>query len=87
MLMDRVHPAEQHHVHEMHVTVDHNQEAIASLRAFKDLGVSREKLLELYGWSGLGRYEKMIEDEDRKSGKLIAGSGPVIEAQATEIAG
>jgi phage terminase small subunit len=85
MVLDRVHPAEQHHVHEMHVTSDHTAEAIEELRVLKGLGVSREKLEEMFGYSGLSRYERLLAEKEQQPGKLIAGGGPVIEGTAVEV--
>lgn len=48
------------------VVVNHTDEAIADLRRLKALGVSREKLIETFGHSGLGRYEKMLAALDAK---------------------
>jgi hypothetical protein len=53
--------------------VDHGKEAIDALRWMKSLGVSRDKLVEYFGHSGLGRYEAQLNAEDEKSGKLIEG--------------
>jgi hypothetical protein len=78
MVMDRVHPAEQRHVHEVHHHVDHDAEAIAHLRMLKSLDVPRAKLEEVFGFSGLSRYERMLEAADKPEPKLI-------EATATEI--
>ena len=88
-VLDRVHPAETHHTVAVHHTIDHNDEAIESLRAFKRLGVAHEKLLELYGYSGLSRYEAMLAERDGAQ-KRVAGPGPkpappVIEAEVVEV--
>jgi hypothetical protein len=56
------------------VTVSHTQEAVDQLAAFKKLGVPRDKLIEMFGFSGLTRYEGMLLEQDRK--RL-----PVIEAE------
>jgi hypothetical protein len=59
--------------------VDHKKEAIDDLRACIRLGLSEEKLLELFGFTGLGYYRRLMEEEDAKS--LPAP----IEATAAEI--
>jgi hypothetical protein len=76
MVLDRVHPAQTNHVVDVnhHVTIDHNLEAVEQLRALKAVGVPREKLVEVFGYSGISRYEEMLEEADRKSGKLIEGT-------------
>jgi phage terminase small subunit len=84
MVLDRVHPAETHHVVDvMHThVVDHRKEAVADLRRCLALGIPHEKLLELFGFSGLSRYQKMLEDEDANA----AGKTPrLIEGTATEV--
>jgi hypothetical protein len=78
MVLDRVHPTEQRHVVDVNVRVDHDAEAIAQLRMLKSLEVTREKLVEVFGFSGLSRYEKMLELADGRK-------GPVIEGTAVEI--
>lgn len=56
------------------VTVNHTDTAIEQLRILKELGVSREKLIEMFGFSGLGRYEKMLEGiTPRDTIKVIEG--------------
>jgi hypothetical protein len=84
MLLDRVHPVESHHSIDVQhtVTVDHRKETLDSLRAFKRLGVSRERLLEIFGFSGLSIYERELEREDAEA----AGQTPrLIEGTATEV--
>jgi phage terminase small subunit len=74
MVMDRVHPAEQRHVHEVHHHIDHDKEAIEHLRMLKSLDVPRAKLEEVFGFSGLSRYERMLAAADGKPDpKLIEG--------------
>lgn len=55
------------------LTVNHTDEALSDLRRLRDLGVPREKLVEMFGFSGLSRYEKMLIEADAKAGKLIEG--------------
>lgn len=57
-----------------HVTVNHTDEAIEQLKVLRDLGVPREKLLETFGFSGLARYEKMLEEVERRRPKVIEGT-------------
>jgi phage terminase small subunit len=79
MVLDRVHPTEQRHVHEVHHHVDHDAEAVAHLRMLKSLDVPRAKLEEVFGFSGLSRYERMLEAADAKKEPLL------IEGAATRI--
>lgn len=53
------------------VTVDHTSAAVADLRRLRELGLPREKLVETFGFSGLARYEKLLEASDRA--KLVDG--------------
>jgi hypothetical protein len=46
------------------VTVNHTDRAVEDLRQLKELGVPREKLVELFGFSGLPRYEAMLAERD-----------------------
>jgi phage terminase small subunit len=88
MLMDRVHPAETHHqvdVTHTHIT-DHTAEAVAELRILRDAGVPREKLVEVFGFSGISRYERLLEEQDRKSRKLIESTVVEVVEPAQEAA-
>ena len=55
------------------VQVNHTDSALNDLRTLISLGVAREKLIEVFGFSGLSRYEKMLLEQDRRAGKLIEG--------------
>lgn len=55
------------------VAVNHTDSALQDLRVLKDLGVPREKLIEMFGFSGLSRYEKMLAEVDARAPKLIEG--------------
>ncbi len=52
-------------------TVDHDGEAVAQLRMLKSLNVAHERLEEVFGFSGLSRYEKLLALEDAKSNPSI----------------
>jgi phage terminase small subunit len=81
MLMDRVYPTESHHTVDVQHThiVDHTEAAVADLRIMKGLGVPREKLVEMFGYSGLPRYEDLLAEQDRKSGRVIEGVAEAVE--------
>jgi hypothetical protein len=68
----------QHRV-EVHHIVDHDREAIDQLRMFKRLNVAHEKLVEMFGYSGLGRYERLLEQQDGKAAPKL------IDASAVEV--
>jgi hypothetical protein len=55
--------------HSGEVTVNHTDSALNDLRALLALQVPREKLEEIFGFSGLSRYEKMLAEAP----KLIEG--------------
>lgn len=78
MLLDRVDPVTSHqHVEVIHKHVDADQEAIEELRALRQLGTGREKLLELFGHNGLERIEALeAADANRRAqdAKIIEGS-------------
>lgn len=57
--------------------VDHTQAAVGDLRRLKAMGVPREELERVFGFSGLSRYEKLLAAEEAK----------LIEAQAVEVSG
>lgn len=54
------------------VQVNHTDAALNDLRALLALCVPREKLIEIFGFSGLSRYEKMLAEADRR----IAAAAP-----------
>jgi hypothetical protein len=53
------------------IAVDHTTAAIEDLRRLKAIGVPREKLLEVFGFSGLSRYEAMLAERDARAPKTI----------------
>ena len=70
------------------VEIDHNAEAIESLRRFKEAKVPRETLEAWFGYSGLSRYEQMLTERDqpkRVSGPEPKPAPPVIDADAVEV--
>jgi hypothetical protein len=46
--------------------VDHTQAAVADLKRLLELGVPREKLVEVFGFSGLFKYERLLAGEQAK---------------------
>jgi hypothetical protein len=62
---------------------DHDKAAVEDLRKCIELGLSEEKLIEAFGYSGLGRYRRMIAEEDAK---LAQRGVKMIEGTAVEIA-
>jgi phage terminase small subunit len=75
-LIERIDPTVQRvDAHVTHEIVDHRRDAIEQLRSLKALGVAREKLEELFGFTGLPMLEKQLADQDAKT----------IDAEFTEV--
>jgi hypothetical protein len=56
------------------IELNHTDQAVEDLRVMLDLGIPEEKLIETFGYSGLGRYRKMVESKYGKgSPQLIEG--------------
>jgi len=59
-LLDRVDPiVGRQQIEVTHRIVDPDTEALEELRALRQLGTSREKLIELFGGNGLSRLERL----------------------------
>ncbi len=43
------------------LSINHTDAALEDLKRLVEVGVPREKLIEMFGFSGLSRYEKMLE--------------------------
>lgn len=78
-LIERVAPTETKHTVTVEHKVDHDGEAVAQLRMLKSLNVARERLEEVFGFTGLSRYEKMLSLEDAKS------KPPIVDAEFTVV--
>ena len=60
MVLERADPAVSRHSHEvLHRIENPDDEALEELRALRQLGATREKLLELFGHNGLDRLERL----------------------------
>jgi hypothetical protein len=66
------------------VVVNHTDAAVEQLRILKGLGVPREKLVEMFGFSGLGRYEKMLGEVEGRGMKVIDHVGAKDETRETD---
>jgi hypothetical protein len=89
MLLNRTDTVETHSTITHQIQVDHHREALDQLALMKRLGVAREKLEEMFGYSGLGFYEAKLAERDGAP-KRVAGpepkpAPPVIEGEAKEI--
>ena len=78
MVLDRVDPAQTHHLVDVqhHVQLDPDAEALAQYRACVAIGASPEKLEQLFGYSGLAR----LEQRDREERERAAPAAKLIEA-------
>jgi hypothetical protein len=63
------------------VVLSHTEEAVAQLRALRELGVPRAKLIELFGYSGLTRYETLLLEASTKA----SVSRETIEGEAVDV--
>jgi hypothetical protein len=57
--------------HSGEIQVNHTNQALTDLRTLLGLGVAREKLVEIFGFSGLSRYEKMLAEQEARSPRVI----------------
>jgi hypothetical protein len=79
--IDRADPLVTHHnMLVTHKHVDPDQEALEELRALRQLGTGRDKLLELFGPNGLDRIEALEAADHAKR----AAQAKVIDAQVVE---
>jgi hypothetical protein len=80
MVLARTDPIESrshHSVDVVHKVEDLDREALEELRALRQIGTSREKLLELYGPNGLDRIEAL----EARHAKVIEGEYEVVNGQ------
>jgi hypothetical protein len=83
-LLDRVDPIiSKQNIEVTHRVVNPDEEALEELRALRQLGVSREKMVETFGGNGLARLERLeATDMARRSSEAKIIDGHVIEVQA-----
>lgn len=81
MVIDRVHPLTTHHsVDVVHRHENPDQVALEELKALRQLGATRDKLLELFGPNGLDRIEALEAAEIAQR----AAAAKVIDGEAIE---
>ncbi|MFZ0123979.1 MAG: hypothetical protein WAL48_07290, partial [Xanthobacteraceae bacterium] len=94
LLLDRTDSVELHSTIHHQVEINHTDEALRELAFLKKHNVERTALEEMFGYSGLSRYEAMLAERDapkRVTGsvpeqpKPAAPASPVIEVEAVEI--
>jgi hypothetical protein len=82
MALDRADPIESRQsIDVTHRHVDPEQEELEELRALRQLGTTREKLLELFGGNGLSRLERLEAADTAQQ----AQAAKVIDGEAVEI--
>jgi hypothetical protein len=64
------------HQHDVTLRVDHEAETLKALRWLREVGVPRSKLIEHFGFTGLARYEKMLDERELREPKLIEARSP-----------
>jgi phage terminase small subunit len=81
MVLARTDPEiERHDFNVMHKILDPDEEALEELRALRQLGTAREKLLELFGGNGLLRLEALeAADVARKATAAKVVEGEVVD--------
>ena len=81
MVIDRTDPAiSKHSVDVTHRVEDPDREALEELKALRNLGASRQKLIELYGPNGLDRLEMLEAAEIAQR----AAAAKIIEGKVIE---
>jgi hypothetical protein len=82
MTLDRTDPLESHQtIDVIHKHIDRDQEEIEELRAVRQLGAPREKLIEIFGGNGLARLEALEAADTAQR----ARDAKVIEGEAVEV--
>jgi phage terminase small subunit len=81
MVLARTDPEiERHDFNVMHKILNPDEEALEELRALRQLGTAREKLVELFGGNGLARLELL----EAAATERRSASAKVIEGQAID---
>jgi hypothetical protein len=84
MVLNRVDPEiTRHDMNIVHRVIDPDQEELEELRALRELGTSREKMLQIFGGNRLPRLEALEAAETERR----AASAKVIEGQVIEANG
>ena len=82
MVLDRVDPITTHQIIDVsHRHIDAQQEAIEELRALRQLGVTREVMVQQFGGNGLHRLEQLEAADTAQR----ARDAKVIDGEAVEI--
>jgi hypothetical protein len=86
MVLARTDPEiERHDFNVVHKMLDPDAEALEELRALRQLGTARDKLIELFGGNGLLRLEALeAADTERRAASAKVIEGQVMEARGPE---
>jgi hypothetical protein len=69
----------RHDMNIVHRVVNEDDESLEELRALRQLGTAREKLLELFGGNGLARLEQLeAADNERSASRAKVIEGEVV---------
>jgi hypothetical protein len=81
MVLGRTDPEiTRHDMNVVHKILSPDEEALEELRALRQLGTGRDKLLELFGGNGLARLEQLeAADTERRAAKAKVVEGQVID--------
>lgn len=76
-------PTSRQNIEVTHRHIDPDQEGLEELRALRELGTSREKLIELFGGNGLARLERLeAADNARRAAEAKVIDGDFVEVRA-----
>ena len=88
VFIERVDPVEtKHNVEVTHKVVNHDQEAVDTLRHMKAIGATPAMLEAHFGFTGLSRYERLLALEDAAKGDVIEGQFSVVAEPEEEWTG
>src|SRR6516225_9747641 len=77
---------DRHDFNVTHTVLDPDAEALEELRALRQLGTAREKLLELFGGNGLLRLEALeAADTERRAAKAKVVEGEVVDVDSRRL--
>ena len=76
-------PTSRQNIEVIHRHIDPDQEGLEELRALRELGTPREKLIELFGGNGLARLERLeVADNARRAAEAKVIDGEFVEVRA-----
>ena len=86
MVLKRIDPIEtKHNLAVTHEVINRDQDAVSHLRMLLSLDVTRAKLEEVFGFTGLSRYEDLLRIEDASKAKVIEGECQEVVSEDNEL--